>query len=669
MFKNKKIVICQSALHFLSGSEIVTLELATYLRDHGAKVLVFTWFLSDPIKHEFESRQIEVITDDNDRRLLGADFVWVHHQAIPKIVLENIKTSKTKFLFFHMSATETIYLEQPYVYGLEEKLGSKSLFVSDEALEFITSKYPGLKKQASVLKNWAPENFCDFKFNQTDNIRSVLAVSNHTPEEVSRLRDVLAAKGITVDYVGNNGERTLVTPERLARTSVVVTIGKTVQYCLCMGLPVYVYDHFGGPGYLTEKNYNKARKLNFSGRGFKSKTTETIADELVSQFNNAKVYQEKNRARFIEEFGIGPALEKVFGKVAERDFSKLDDEFLASSIGTLWLVRERCIADNCLVKSLEENRKVHEELEKYSSAYNSLKNSRTVRLVEKVKGLGKKKEVNPFSLDNGYSLEVIKPASEARDMKIIGMIREKNESLILEDTLTELEKIVDGFVLLDDNSDDNSVEIARRHAKCLTIIRHNITVEGDRSMEESIHRQLLLDEAKKYNPEWLYYQDADERVEGGDEFRKYMLAKAKDKTVSSIRLSLYDAYMTLGDEEPYTSGKLYGFRKMFGQERRDILMAWKNCDSATFKTRADMREPDGIDTSRTVTKFYVQHYGKAISEEQWEETCDYYVEHFPGYAEKWRARKGKAIHSNKSDFDTDLMTWGDVKKSGGILIG
>ena len=107
---------------------------------------------------------------------------------------------------------------------------------------------------------------------------------------------------------------------------------------------------------------------------------------------------------------------------------------------------------------------------------------------------------------------------------------------------------------------------------------------------------------------------------------------------------------------------------MFGRERRDILMAWKNTESATFKTKADMREPDGIDLAKVETRFYVQHYGKAISEDQWEETCDYYVKHFPGYAKKWEARKGKAVHDKYSDFGTELMTWNEVKKDGGILI-
>ncbi|MBR3320097.1 glycosyltransferase family 2 protein [Candidatus Saccharibacteria bacterium] len=668
MFKNKTIVICQSALHFLSGSEIVTLELSEYFKNQGAKVLVFTWFLSDPIKCEFDRQGITVTTDSEDKRLLKADYIWVHHQAIPKIILENIKKLNMHFLFFHMSATDTIYLEQPYIYGLEEKLASKVLYVSEEAMKFGTEKYPSVKSRAEILRNWVPERFCNYPFTPSDKLKRVLVVSNHTPEEVVGLKGALLSHGVDVDFIGSNGECTLIKPEILADADVVVTIGKTVQYCLGMGLPVYVYDHFGGPGFLTEKNYEKTRSLNFSGRGYKKKTTDDIANEILSDYEKAKEFQIKNRVKFVEEFSIATILPDIFKKVEKRDFSKLGDEFIASSIGALWLVRERCVADNCLVQCVAENKRLASEVGRYSSAYESLKNSRTVRVAEKVKRLAKRSEPDPFSLKNGYTVETIQSPGSGLKTKIIGMIRIKNESLILDDTLNNLERIVDGFILLDDNSSDDSVEIAKHHSKCLAIIRHKKTVEGDRSMEESIHRQLLLDEARKYNPDWLFYQDADERIEDTEAFREYMLENTDNERVSGIKLSLFDAYMTKNDMEPYEKGELFGFRKMFGRERRDILMAWKNTESATFKTKADMREPDGIDLAKVETRFYVQHYGKAISEDQWEETCDYYVKHFPGYAKKWEARKGKAVHDKYSDFGTELMTWNEVKKDGGILI-
>ena len=39
-----------------------------------------------------------------------------------------------------------------------------------------------------------------------------------------------------------------------------------VPYALVAHTPVYVYDHFGGPGYLTADNFDAAARFNFTGR-------------------------------------------------------------------------------------------------------------------------------------------------------------------------------------------------------------------------------------------------------------------------------------------------------------------------------------------------------------------------------------------------------------------
>ena len=58
---------------------------------------------------------------------------------------------------------------------------------------------------------------------------------------------------------------------------------------------------------------------------------------------------------------------------------------------------------------------------------------------------------------------------------------------------------------------------------------------------------------------------------------------------------------------------------------------------------------------------FVRHYGKAISIEEWERTCDYYInvrwsDRMPELRDRWKQRKGKAIHT-KSDFGRKLITW------------
>ncbi|UOE44488.1 hypothetical protein MTO99_01460 [Agromyces larvae] len=154
----------------------------------------------------------------------------------------------------------------------------------------------------------------------------------------------------------------------------------------------------------------------------------------------------------------------------------------------------------------------------------------------------------------------------------------------------------------------------------------------------------------------MFYADADERFVGDI---RGTLRSPRFADVQGVRIELFDAYMTADDHEPYVSGRpLLDFREYFGVERRRILMAWRPSAGVDYRL-PDSREPQGIH-GRIEVDFRCQHYGKALSIEQWDETCRYYIDNFPPvYQERWRARLGKAIHA-RSDFDTELRRWDDV---------
>ena len=86
-------------------------------------------------------------------------------------------------------------------------------------------------------------------------------------------------------------------------------------------------------------------------------------------------------------------------------------------------------------------------------------------------------------------------------------------------------------------------------------------------------------------------------------------------------------------------------------------MLWRNIPAIHFAAHHG-REPCG--TTNVGTGLFCQHYGKSLSIEHWEETCDYYIKHFPfdTYGRKWTERKGKAVHT-ESDFGRPLYEWGE----------
>lgn len=239
---------------------------------------------------------------------------------------------------------------------------------------------------------------------------------------------------------------------------------------------------------------------------------------------------------------------------------------------------------------------------------------------------------------------------------VLGIILMRNEALILQDTLDHLSKIADKIIVFDDCSNDGSRKIAEQHHAVIAIIQNKKWM-SNRIYEESINRQTLLQHALKYNPSWIFCCDCDERFEGN--IRNFLLSK-EAWDIDGVRINLLDAYLTDTDKIAYTSGPLFNFRHFYGPEKREILMIWKNKKNHAWFLGSICREPF-IDGKNIISKFWCQHYGKALSIQHWEDTCTFYSENFPEpYKTKWLLRKGNAIHT-KSDFGRALYNWEDAK--------
>ena len=237
--------------------------------------------------------------------------------------------------------------------------------------------------------------------------------------------------------------------------------------------------------------------------------------------------------------------------------------------------------------------------------------------------------------------------------KVVGLTRVRNEAAILSDTLDHFGQWCDEIIVYDDCSDDETVAIAMAHPK----VGENGVIEQfepwstDRTREEWRHRQILLDAGRVRKPEWFIYFDADERLEWDGE---------TPEDCDAVYFDLFDAYITAGDvDRPFHE------RSAFGPEYRKILFAFRNLPQMRY-FRPDQRIVYGYSSPRRGGT--CRHYGKAISIEEWESTCDYYIRWFPEpYKSKWRARKGKAIHT-ESDFGRPLYTWEEAQANA-VCIG
>lgn len=325
----KRFLICHSIVHDLMGSTIVTLDLATHLQESGAEVVVYASFIGDPAKSLFEERSIRVVDDAVMTSVSFVDFdhVWINSQVLPESMVGQLRAplpeNMPSFIFLHMSAIHFAPDEHPYIHQLEERLSSLSLFISPETRRKLLP-YFEREMVTEVYPNPTPTEFARRPYDPRPGPQQVLIVSNHADPELMRAKDLLAARGLQVRHVGSTGEgQSLITPEVLADADVVISIGKTVQYCLVAGRPVYVYDRFGGYGYLDDDRLDLAARRNFSGRGGRELVAEQIVEEVCDGFAAAVQFHARRREEFVGTYSIDQVLPRVLDALEPRTLEPL----------------------------------------------------------------------------------------------------------------------------------------------------------------------------------------------------------------------------------------------------------------------------------------------------------------------------------------------------------
>ncbi|MDW7798178.1 glycosyltransferase [Streptococcus canis] len=239
-----------------------------------------------------------------------------------------------KFIFLHMAALKEHVLEQPYIHQLEEKLSSATLAISEEVVQKNLNRFFKVIPNLHYYPNPAPESYAALEHLARPFPKNILVISNHPPQEVLDMKPILAEKGIRVDYFGVWSDHyELVSPELIATYDCVVGIGKNAQYCLVMGKPIYVYDHFKGPGYLTDTNVTQAAFNNFSGRGFedKAKTAEELVSDLLEHYQEAQAFHQQHLEYYRNKYTISTIVGEIYQSIEtkQRDIACLDQEEIA----------------------------------------------------------------------------------------------------------------------------------------------------------------------------------------------------------------------------------------------------------------------------------------------------------------------------------------------------
>jgi hypothetical protein len=378
----KSILITQGELVNYAGSEVTTLELAEYFSDKASHVHILSSYISLPIEKDFQNLSNVILhTNSSEINFKDLDLIWIHHQFIPKEIIDLSEVGKlrAKVVFYHMSSF--IPLEFPFAVKIEEYLADLILFNSYLTKDTIERKLKNLNFKGDVFNNPAPDKYLipieQRKFRRK--LKNVLVVSNHPPEEILETAQLLEQQGINVRIIGasTHQEYRRIKPKDIAWADVVISIGKTVQYAIQSAAPVFCYDHFGGPGYLNESNFVKAAKMGFSGKGFNLKSAANIANELIQNYPASQLFSKHLHKTASSEYLLSYKVSDVL-KTLQNTRVDNRKKLLGSD-------KEAFIALNAQLWSIHSNlRRIQQAHGRLNELYSSLseKSSRIIQAQE-----------------------------------------------------------------------------------------------------------------------------------------------------------------------------------------------------------------------------------------------------------------------------------------------
>ena len=311
------ILLSNNTIKGYAGSELVTLDLAAEFIHRGYDVTIATFGKDSAVVKSLDElgvKWLDLNTEQPNVEKIVFDLIWAHHFTTLDAILMDFEITAKAIIFSSMSPYEP--LESPPTYASQLSL---VLANSEETRNQLLHYGLPLSMMHVFPNPVAREWFTVAKTASSFSLRKVAVVSNHVADELQDAIKYLQALGVLVEIFGVEHNFKQVTPTLLASFDCVVTIGRTVQQAMVLGLPVYCYDRFGGPGYLRTENFEKAGLFNYSGRCCECfKTAEEIATELVDGYQSAATAAPELQLIAHEKYRLDSAVSQVLEIIADN---------------------------------------------------------------------------------------------------------------------------------------------------------------------------------------------------------------------------------------------------------------------------------------------------------------------------------------------------------------
>ncbi|MBQ2639495.1 MAG: hypothetical protein IJF92_01895 [Bacilli bacterium] len=309
---SKSVLVTNFNIVNYTGSELDTITIANYFLDNNYDVDILTFKYSNPLKR-IVNKNINVYTFENIEKLKNKyEIIWSHHFPILDYVIFN-KNIKADYIHYVSLSSFEPYECLPAYY---KELSLVST-ISKEAEISIKNE---CDVDLNIFPNYAPEDyFSNRKQQNSSKIKKICVVSNHVPDELGELKEIFETDGVKFDIFGIQYKSVKVDDKLLKKYDVVITIGKTVNYSLSLGIPVYCYDYMGGDGYITKDNIKNSYAYNFSGRYTgKKKTAKQIYNDINNNYKTACDNIESNYKYAYDHFNYNRLMEETLNKIKQK---------------------------------------------------------------------------------------------------------------------------------------------------------------------------------------------------------------------------------------------------------------------------------------------------------------------------------------------------------------
>ncbi|MBK6741804.1 MAG: hypothetical protein IPG66_02045 [Hydrogenophilales bacterium] len=347
------ILIATHHLENYAGTEIVALELASEFKRRGSNVTVGSFIVGDPIRNDFRRAGITVLNIfDETPADIDYDLIWVSHRPVYEYLFGKMALRARRVVYSTHSPYESLE-------ALPEDLSAVDLVLvnSPETGDAVRAEPRANLPPQRLLSNFAPDDFFEHPRRTIDTLGRLAIVSNHPPKEVLDAVPLLRASGVDVDIIGLGHAPRRVTPEILGRYDAIVSIGKTVQYAFALGIPVYCYDRFGGPGWMAPDQADALEYVNYSGRGAASRDAPELCLDIVEGFPPALSHLDELRSLAFERYRLSARLDRVLTEIAalpERagtarpTYSRANDYYISELRGRLYLAHINRVNEHAL---------------------------------------------------------------------------------------------------------------------------------------------------------------------------------------------------------------------------------------------------------------------------------------------------------------------------------